>query len=101
MILVNFKVLLGVLRSFLSGSIVYIEINSPILPDVGAQSNLLVFWINVSINIATPHSDKARDTLYTKIVKSLLIISKVPSKRRPFSFIATSIYLNNTTVQEV
>ncbi len=50
------------------------------------------------MNIAASHSDKPEGILYTRIVKSLLIILIVPSERRPFSFIAANTYFNNTTI---
>jgi len=42
---------------------VYTEINLTILPDEGALSNPLVFWINVPIKIAASRSVTVGDTL--------------------------------------
>ncbi len=96
--LTNFRVPSGSLRSFSLDTIVYTEINSATSPDEGALSNLLVFWINVLIKIAAPHSVTVRDALYTKVVNNSFIISRIPSVRPFSSFRATKTCLNNTTV---
>ena len=95
LVLVNFKVPIGSSRSSSFGIIVYSKIN---FPDVGALSNLLVCWINVSIKTAAPHLVSIRGYLYTNIIKSLFIISIIPPVIFFSSLRATKTYLNNATV---
>src|SRR6266542_830369 len=99
--LVNFRIPLGSLRSFSSGNIVYTITNLPTSPIVGARSNSFIFWIKVSINITTPHSDIFGGSLYTRVIKSSLIISVIPPERYPSSFRFAITYLNNATVLAV
>ena len=66
--------------------------------DDGALSKLLVFWINVLIKIAAPHSVTVEGALYTRVVKSSFIISRIPSVRPFSSLIAVIVYLNNATI---
>ncbi len=61
--LINFGVPSSSWRSSSFGRIVYTEINLTILPDEGALSNPLVFWINVPIKIAASRSVTVGDTL--------------------------------------
>ena len=77
---------------------VYTEINSANSPEVGALSNLLVYWINVLIKIAAPHSVSVRGYLYTNVVKSSFIISIIPSVSSFSSLRVTKTCLNNATV---
>ncbi len=99
--LVNFEVPLGSLRSFSFSTSVYIETNALISPKVGAYWNLLVFWNKILINITAPFSVNCGIVAYTKVVKSSLIISVIPSERCSSSFMAAITYLNNTTILEV
>ncbi len=96
--LVNFGVPIGYWRSSSFGIIVYNEINSANSSEVGALSNLLVRWINVSIKMAASRSVTVRGYLYTNVVKSsfiILIISPVSS----FSSLrVVKTCLNNATV---
>ncbi len=77
---------------------VYSEINSANSPEVGALSNLLVCWTNVSIKIAAPRSVNVGGYLYTNVVKSSFIILTIPPVSSFSSLNATKICLNNATV---
>ncbi len=94
----NFRISFSSWRSSFFSIIIYTEINSATSPDEGALSNLLVFWINVLIKIATSHSVTVRGTLYTKVVNNLFIISRILSVRPFSSFRVIKTYLNNATV---
>ncbi len=94
----NFGVPFSSLKSSSFGRIIYTEINFTTSPDEGALSNSLVFWINMLIKIATLHSVTVRDALYTKVVNSSFIISRIPPVRPFSSFRATKTCLNNATV---
>ena len=96
--LVNFGVSISSSRSFSFGIIVYSKINSANSPKVGALSNLLVCWINVSTKIAASHSVNVRGYLYTNVVKSLFIISIILPVSSFSSLRATKTCLNNATV---
>ncbi len=97
----NFEIPLGSLKSFPSDNIVYIEINFTISPNEGALSNLLVFWINIPINIAASCSNILGSIRYTKVIKSLLIISVTLSEIYFSSFNVTNTCFNNTTILAV
>ena len=97
----NFRFPLGFLKSFPSGNIVYIEINSDISLNEDALLNSFVFWIKISINIIASHSDMPKGILYTRVVKSSLIISVISLERHFFSFITANTCFSNTTVLAV
>ncbi len=96
--LVNFEVPISSSRSSSFGIMVYMEINSANFPEVGALSNLLVCWTNVSTKIAAPRSVSVGEYLYINVVKSSFIISITPPVISFSSLIAAKTYLNNATV---
>ncbi len=96
--LVNFGIPISSSKSSSFGIMVYSEINSANSPEVGALSNLLVCWINVSIKIAAPRSVRVGGYLYTNIVKSSFIILTIPPVSSFSSLNVTKTCLNNATV---
>ncbi len=96
--LVNFRVPTGSSRSSSFSTMVYNEINSANSPEVGVLSNPSVCWINVLIKIAAPRSINVGGYLYTNVIKSLLIISKIPSVSSLSSLRLAKTCLNSATV---
>ncbi len=94
----NFEVSFSFFKSHPFSNIVYTKISLATLLDEGALSNPFIFWISVLIKIAAHCSDISKGTLYTKVVKSSLIISVVSPKRHPFSFMIATTCLSNITV---
>src|SRR6266498_2545918 len=96
--LTNFGVPISSSRSSFFGITVYCDINAANSPEVGALSNPLVCWINVSIKIAAPRSVNVGGYLYTNVVKSSFIISIIPPVSSLSSLRFANTCLNNATV---
>ena len=96
--LINFRIPFSFWKSSSFSIIIYTEINSATSPDEGALSNLLIFWINVPIKIATLCLITVRGALYTRVVNNSFIISRIPPVRPFSSCKMTKTCLNNTTV---